>query len=217
MSKKYSNKAKLCLHCGNETIFEIKSEVNEKEHDFAYDDYGREIPVITFFSTYTLYKCPVCFKVTLTSLEYNDQEIWPDGSHAEYKETLYPVRTGELSLVPDKIKNAYESALKTKNVDNVMCVIGLRRTLDILCREHGEVKGSLHSRLNNLSERGIIPEVLDDASHLIRMIGNSAAHEDVEFDNYVVNYMIKFTRIILEYVYVIPKEIERMQSRFEEK
>ncbi|WP_430789695.1 DUF4145 domain-containing protein [Virgibacillus flavescens] len=215
--KRYSDEAILCLHCGNETILEIKSEIEEKEHEFDFDGYGRKFPILTYFSTYTLYKCPVCFKVSLTSLEYSDIEIGPDGSPYEYRETLYPVHTGELSLVPAKIRNAYESSLKTKNVDNVMCVMGLRRTLDILCRVHGEVKGSLNNRLNKLSEKGIIPGVLDDASHLIRVIGNSAAHDDVDFDSHVVNNMIKFTRIILEYVYVIPKEIERMQIKFESK
>ncbi|MFA1822766.1 DUF4145 domain-containing protein [Virgibacillus oceani] len=216
--KNYSNIAQLCLHCGNETILEIKSVVKDEEYEIDADDYGREFLVATFYTTYTLYKCPVCNKVTLKSLEASDIEIGPDGKPYDYKNTLYPVQTGELSSFPSEIRSAYESALKTRNIDSVICAIGLRRTLEILCYDQGEKEGSLQQKLNRLSERGVIPKVLDEASHLIRTIGNSAAHDvDVNFDTQIINDMIRFTRIILDYVYVIPKEIIRIQSHFDNK
>ncbi|WP_163102267.1 DUF4145 domain-containing protein [Peribacillus alkalitolerans] len=216
-NKIYSSKSIICLHCGNETIMEVSAKVNEKEYEYMYDDYhGEDVPVATYYTTYTLYKCPVCSKITLKSVEAFDADTDHRGRVNEYENILYPVQTGDLKFVPERIKGAYESALKTKNVDRVMCAIGLRRTLEMLCHDQGAEGRTLYNRLVDLSEKAIIPKVLDKVSHLIRDLGNSAAHaEDVEFDMHVINDLIRFTRIILDYVYVIPKELRRIQEQFD--
>jgi Domain of unknown function (DUF4145) len=218
MSKDYSSEPLLCLHCGNETVLEVKANFIDKDHEFEYHpEYRQEIPIFTYYSQYTLYKCPVCSKVTLRNIESCDAESDHTGKPIAYENILYPVKTGDLSFLPEKINKAFESALKTKNVDKVMCAIGLRRTLEMLCNDKGAQGRSLYHKLQDLSDKAIIPKVLDAASHLIRSLGNSAAHaEDVEFDIQTINDLIRFTRIILEYVYVIPKELNMIQSKFQE-
>jgi hypothetical protein len=216
MSKTYSSKPILCLHCGNETLLEVVATFNDKETEYMYDDYYEaEVPIATFYSDYTLYKCPVCSKVTLKSVDACDQDRDHTGKVIEYENILYPVQTGDLYYVPEKIKKAFESALKTKNVDKVMCALGLRRTLEMLCHDKGAEGRTLYNKLVDLSNKGIIPQVLNEASHLIRDLGNAAAHEeDVQFDVQTINDLIRFTRIILDYVYVIPKELRRLQTQF---
>jgi hypothetical protein len=218
MTKNYSSNPLLCLHCGNETILEIATKYSDSITETEWDEYYREeIPIVTFYSDYILYKCPVCSKVTLKSTEVCDQDTDHTGRPHEYEHILYPVQTGELHFVPERIKNAYESAQKTKNVDRVICAMGLRRTLEMLCNDQGAQGRTLYNKLVDLSEKAIIPKVLDDASHLIRGLGNSAAHEeDANFDIHTINALIRFTRIILDYVYVIPKELRRIQVQFEE-
>lgn len=86
----------------------------------------------------------------------------------------------------------------------------------MLCYDQGAEGRTLYKKLVDLSDKAIIPKVLDKVSHLIRDLGNAAAHEkDVEFDIHIINDIIRFTRIILDYVYVIPKELIRIQEQFD--
>ncbi|MEC0297154.1 DUF4145 domain-containing protein [Peribacillus frigoritolerans] len=213
----YSPTPLLCLHCGNETIMQIVASHNDQEVEYIFHpEYNEEVPWAVYDTLYTLYKCPVCSKVTLKSIESFDGIKDHNGRVIETENILYPVQTGDLKFVPELIKSAFESALKTKNVDKVMCAIGLRRTLEMLCYDQGAEGRTLYKKLVDLSDKAIIPKVLDKVSHLIRDLGNAAAHEkDVEFDIHIINDLIRFTRIILDYVYVIPKELIRIQEQFD--
>lgn len=218
MSKvEFSDGPILCLHCGNETIMEVLSRVEDKEIEYMSDPRYGKTSALSFYSFYTIYKCHTCLEVTLRSIKLSNQDYeYFEDEFAKYENYLYPVQTGNLSFVPFKIRNAYESALKVKKIDSVMCAIGLRRTLEMICHNQNAKGKTLFDKLDHLSSNGIIPEVLDDASHLIRTIGNSAAHDvDVKFNKKIVEDMLRFTRIILEYVYVIPKEIDKIQKHFE--
>lgn len=197
MTKQYTSNPILCLHCGNETIMEIATKFSDEVTDTEWDPYYKaEVPVVTFYDTYTLYKCPVCFKVTLKNVNACDQEIDHTGRVIEYEELLYPMQSSNLYFLPKNIKNTFESALKTKNVDKVMCAIGLRRTLEMLCYDQKAQGRNLYNKLVDLSNKSIIPKVLDKASHLIRDLGNSAAHdEEIQFDKQTINDLVKFTRL----------------------
>lgn len=189
MEKKFS-KVMLCLHCGNETIFEILSVYNDNVTEFEYDHYyGENIPTITFYTTYTLNKCPVYSKVTLKTVESCDADCDFSGKPIEYENNLYPsIAHGETQFLPDKIKRAFESAIKTKNVDAMMCALGQRRTLEMFCKEQNAEGRDLNSKIKYLVNNGVIPRGLDTASHLIRDIGKAAAHaDDVEFDKVTID------------------------------
>ena len=65
----------------------------------------------------------------------------------------------------------------------------------------------------DLTKKCIFPPIINDASDVLRILGNVAAHgDDFEYDSSIVNEMINFTQIIIEYVYVIPYKIQQIKD-----
>ncbi|MED1382013.1 DUF4145 domain-containing protein [Bacillus mycoides] len=90
--------------------------------------------------------------------------------------------------------------------------MALRRTLERMCKDKGAEGKNLYRKLKYLSDNGVIPPILSVMSSIIKDIGNEAAHgDDVEFDQQLVSSLFKFTEIILEYVYVIPRHLKKIQ------
>ncbi|MFP3748120.1 DUF4145 domain-containing protein, partial [Achromobacter sp. SIMBA_011] len=77
----------------------------------------------------------------------------------------------------------------------------------------GAVKGQLHQKLNQLQQQKILPPLMGDISKVIKDFGNMAAHGDqVDIDSYIVDAMFRLTNKILEYVYILPGEMN--EARF---
>lgn len=115
--------------------------------------------------------------------------------------------------MPKEIFQAYEVALKARYLDGALCLLSLRRTLEIICKQQGETKGNLVNKIQNLANRGVLPTVLKDASDILRMLGNEAAHGDnKKFDKLQIDQMIKFTETIIEYIYILPDKINEIKE-----
>lgn len=112
--------------------------------DLKYSDFD-------FFYQYEMFACPICHKVTLRET-YGDEtmiEGYENPVYGNEKNILYPLNSIDSASVPEKIKNAYEAALKTKGV---ACTgIGVGRCLSgcesgaafIRCREF--LYGTVHT------------------------------------------------------------------------
>ncbi|MEC1671250.1 DUF4145 domain-containing protein [Bacillus mojavensis] len=121
-----------------------------------------------------------------------------------------------LNLLPKNIKSAYESALKVKKIDAVVCLMALRRTLEMVCKNKGAIGRTLHAKLNDLEERKISPSLMGDLPKVIKEAGNAATHgDDIEFNSTMVATLFKFTNKILEYVYILPTEVARARRQME--
>lgn len=194
-----------CFHCGNKTLMPLKAECK-------YEDYDPECGLGETYFWY-VFLCPVCHKITLEQqynfseeMEYNGKPIW-------HSNILYPEINSEIEL-PPSVKSTFEAALKVRNIDGSICALSIRRTLEVMCKEKGEVDGSLYQKLKNLSSKGILPDILDEMADILRNLGNSAAHADeTEFSDDIVSSMIEFTKIILDYVYVLPNKLATIQKK----
>ncbi|MCS1350285.1 DUF4145 domain-containing protein [Mechercharimyces sp. CAU 1602] len=67
------------------------------------------------------------------------------------------------------------AALKTKNIDGAICVLALRRTLEMMCIDKGENNRNLYKNIQELSDRDILPPILDGMAGILREVGNYAA------------------------------------------
>jgi hypothetical protein len=206
-----------CFHCGNKTLMKQVSKHNmtdnEEIYDYRYDPF-RPIGVISFSKTWYLYLCPVCSEVTLERHSWFSEETGPNGEPFVHENILYPAFSSNEHFIPKGVKDAFDSALKVRNLDGAVCVLALRRALEKMCKEK-EAKGEdLFNKLKDLQDKKILPPIMKDVSYILRKEGNSAAHaDDVEFDEETVRQMIEFTRTILDYVYTLPKKIKLAQER----
>ncbi|MGG3989718.1 DUF4145 domain-containing protein [Heyndrickxia ginsengihumi] len=203
-----------CPHCGNKTPMELLNrfekvtkvplQFSEKAH---------------FHDIFEVFECPVCKGFQLFHTHWNTEEAYREGFDIyEEGSVLFPTSEKvNLYSLPKNIKGAYESALKVKNIDNAVCVMALRRTFEMVCKDKGAVNGQLHQKLNQLQQQGILPPLKGDISKVIKDFGNMAAHGDqVNFDKYMVESMFRFTNKILEYIYILPREMKRARQELED-
>lgn len=201
-----------CPHCGNKTLMNL---LNKFEKDTRIP-YGNE--EAQFVDIFEVFECPVCQGFHLYYTNWSSEESYPENYDIyEDGEVLFPASERvSLYRLPKNIKNAYESALKVKNIDDTVCLLALRRTLEMVCKDKGAVKGQLHQKLNQLQQQGILPPLMGDISKVIKDFGNMAAHGDqVDFNSHMVDGMFRFTNKILEYVYILPREMKRARREIE--
>jgi hypothetical protein len=116
-----------------------------------------------------------------------------------------------------KIEQAYQSALKVKNVDSNAFAVLLGRVLDQVCIERGAKGDSLYDRLKDLASKGEIPTRLAEMAHQLRHLRNIGAHADLgDLTSAEVPILDDLCRAILEYVYTAPKLIEQVELKMAE-
>ncbi len=199
-----------CRHCGNKTKLDIVAKYNERYSD----DFCCSID-------WLILKCCACNEILFAKIYAGEdtQYVSEDGS-IEWEEnfdTLYPVITYQNTNVPKKVNNAFLSAIKAQHIDDVICLIALRRTLEIICKDKNAKGRTLKDKILDLTNNGTFPVIINEASDILRILGNEAAHgDDFEYDWSIVKEMVNFTQIIIEYVYVIPYRIEQIKDTIDE-
>ena len=107
--------------------------------------------------------------------------------------------------VPKTIRAAHEEALKCLSARCWTAgTLMARRGVEAICAEHGETKGNLAAKLENLRKAGTIDDRLHEWSSVVRNLGNAGAHdtatmlsrEDADdalaFFEALVNYLYTF-------------------------
>lgn len=200
-----------CFHCGNTGLLLIENKIQKKTGGPIYDEAAEVVDYEPkeVYQWFTLF-CPVCYKVTLLecfSAEYQN--------YTESK-VLYPQSAMDTNGVPDNVKTAFESALKVKNIDTAICSLALRRVLEAICKDKGAEGNNLEKMIENMIERGILPEMYDDACWIIRQLGNSAAHADKKvFSMHQVDQTIEFVQNIINYLYTLPVKMKNLRDAIE--
>jgi hypothetical protein len=204
-----------CFHCGNETLMQKVGEYSWGSRDMEYSDFD-------FSYKYELFACPVCHKVTLreiygdeTMVNYHnyDQATWYDT-----KKIIFPLNSIDSDAVPKKVKEAYEAALKTKGIDKYVCLMALRRTLELLLKDKGATRWGLQDKIEEIAEKGLLPDTLKEASSLAKLLGDTATHDkEMEIDQYDVEAMAEFVGFIIQYLYIVPDKITTYKEKLDSK
>jgi hypothetical protein len=154
--------------------------------------------------------CETCGKLLL----YENMGDQLEESQFAQGDLTYPKDGFIDAVVPEKISKIYEEAYRIKEIAPNAYVVMIRKALEAIA-EHENVKGrNLQEKIEKLSEGGVIPSALSEATTLIREIGNIAAHADKEEIHPLLVYTVDdFFRTIIEYVYVAPKKLSEFKGR----
>lgn len=188
---------KFCPHCCNNSKL-------EKIHTQSYRSLGWYTETMeeeNFHCTYYIFKCTVCNQILLYDQFENDEL------------TLVFPSTKIDSSVPENVSKIYEEAIRIKNIAPNAFAVQIRRALEAVCIDRGSNKKGLFKQLEELGEKGEIPETLSKASDILRLIGNLGAHagdDDVHVSQ--VYAIDDFFKAIIEYVYVSPSKIEKFKK-----
>ena len=204
-----------CYHCVNTGLKRVEGEYKTKRGGPIHDEGNNIVDYDPIERVeMRLFSCPVCHEVTLYKEVFNEEYGFTDT--LEY---CYPkITVKHDAAIPDHIHKAYEAALKIKNIDEPMCLIGLRRVLEAICKDKGAEGTDLSKMVNDLVNKKVLPEMLNDACWVVRQLGNSAAHADqTDFYKYEVERTTEFVGALIDYLYVLPNRIARFKQNIEEK
>jgi len=185
------------------------------EHKYNWDECDGEFHG---YYNYQMFSCPICEKVTFLE-QYWDSLLSEQNDNYSAKpqeEILYPANKFHGDYVPQNVKDAYEAALKTKNIDSSICLIALRRTLEIICKEKKAKGRNLWTKITDLSKKGILPLELKNASTITKNYGNIGAHgEDLCISPPELELNVNFVQYIIDYLYILPAKIDEAQKKLE--
>jgi len=197
-----------CFYCGNNTLMNLVG-----EHKYNWDECDGEFHG---YYNYQMFSCPVCGKVTFLE-QYWDSLLSDQNDNYSSKpqeEILYPANKIHVDYVPPNVKDRYETALKTKNIDSAICLIALRKTLEIICEEKKAKGQSLWTKITDLSKKGILPPELKNASTITKNYGNIGAHgENIYISPFELDLNINFVQYIIDYLYILPAKLDEAQKK----
>ncbi len=138
--------------------------------------------------------CHTCEAPTLVI-----QEPYPDGDVSEPIQ-LYPLARGaRLHGAPTNVRNAFREAVScleragASTATAIMC----RRTLEVLCAQHGASGRDLKTQLEALHASDFIDRNLLEWATELRFLGNEAAHGVGEVDRKDAKDAVEFAEAML--------------------
>jgi hypothetical protein len=91
-----------------------------------------------------------------------------------------------------------------------------RSSLQAALREQKATGRSLKQEIDDLAEKGILPNIIKDWAHNVRELGNESAHPTAEqeaTDPKDARDIVKFMDFLFEYLYALPKQINEYRAR----
>ncbi len=150
------NKLLTCGGCGNKTLMSSRAEF-ERTEVYPYTNYMGNFEEGEEHTLYRIFSCPVCGNITLVESYWNDEmEERMAEEFCEEDKILYPNIVDEYLDVPTKINNAFKSAVRSRYLDFTLCMIALRRTLEMICIDKGVTEGMLGKKLKEMESKGLM-------------------------------------------------------------
>ena len=197
-----------CPHCGNNTPQVIV--YTHTIHNETYDSEGKYYA--TFDAYYYVVKCKTCHDISL----FLDWEYSENPGLLSEASLLFPLLKQFSENIPEEIRKTYNEARKIINISPDAFSVLIRKSLEYLCHDQGVTGKNLKNMLNKLAEKGTIPKTLSQMTDAIRLVGNIGAHaSEFHFGKEEAKLLDEFFIAIVEYVYIAPTKIEKLQTRIQ--
>jgi hypothetical protein len=191
-----------CPHCGKSGL-EVQAAVYA---EMTAGVAGRDTATLS----YQTWVCPVCSEITVERLFY-DPSVDPDNMQIS---TLYPLPDSLAYGLPPSVSKAYTEANRMKVVNSNAYAVMLGRMLDTVFLDRGAQGKTMYDKLNDLSQRGELPQRLADLAHNFRELRNIAAHADLgTLGPEDIPILEATVRAVLEYIYRAQALIEHSSHR----
>lgn len=121
---------------------------------------------------------------------------------------MYPAPPPALEhdAIPAGVRNAFNQGLQAFQAGaDDLAIVGFRKAIDLLAGAGG---APLAKRIAALD----VPTALREWAHTVREFGNSAAHTDFAASREAAREVMEFTRLLLEYHYVLPARVAELRA-----
>ncbi len=196
---------RICPHCGNKTILELKSTIIEVDTVKPFGDDGPS--ELINIQSYVL-QCRTCGEVSL----YRDWNFQDEPTDVYAAKQLYP---GEKNLVdvPQAIRDSYFEAKKVEKNSPTAFAVLIRRALEYLCKDKEASGRNLKEQIDDLALKEVIPKTLARMAGALRYFGNLGAHStDTKIGIQEAEMMDDFFIAVIEYVYIAPGKLKKLEE-----
>jgi hypothetical protein len=127
-------------------------------------------------------------------------------------------REGAAPELPDNVRISFAEAIGALNGGLWRsAVIMSRSAIQAAVRGHGATGTTLAAEIKDLAVRNVVPQPIADWANEIRTAGNPVAHpEDEVISEHDAEEIIALADSLFDYLYVIPREVERRRTRLAE-
>ncbi len=104
--------------------------------------------------------------------------------------------------------------LKDENWD--AAVLMARSSLQASLRDQDATGNNLKQEIDDLAEKGILPNIMKDWAHTVRELGNESAHPQLDQEPTSAQDakdIVGFMDYLFEYLYTLPKQINEYRER----
>lgn len=204
-----------CSHCGNRTPHALRFEY---EHSMFWDELDNHEKVYQPY-TWLCYSCGTCGCLNIFGAFFNlelEIESLPRAKlHPRGADILpLPHTLSPNQPIPARVLHLYEEVWPLRHRAPAAFIGQVRRLLEFVCADQGASGKDLFAKLQDLSAKGVFPGYFIQISDLLRKVGNMGAHAaEEELSVWDAEIIDDFFRSIVDYVYVAPARIKRMEDR----
>lgn len=207
-----------CYNCGNETNHEmIFHQVSNILYDMFETEAGWNKANNNFH--YYLFKCSTCTGLNIIGGFENEininsnkfQRLYPTGPNIRVE--LHKLDQAK-QPVPEKLLKKYEEIWFLRmQVPNAFAN-QIRRCLEMICNDFHAKGKTLFSKLIDLKEKGLLPGENEELTRVIREVGNIGSHDSgQDLDIWDVELLDEFFKTIVDYLYIVPAKLKRLNTR----
>ncbi|MBP2661476.1 MAG: hypothetical protein H6Q69_4508 [Firmicutes bacterium] len=205
-----------CLHCNHQSVVDI---VATHSKTFGDDD-----DIVWVNYEWNLYLCRVCKDITLEQISECSEDMEYDNSGNGYiepvKTIIYPLdKTNSLPEppkdLPEELVDDYNEARSIVHLSPRGSAALLRLVLQKLCKHLGAKGKKIDDDIAFLVSNGL-PETLQKAFDIVRVIGNEAVHPgtiDLKDDHETAKKLFLLINTIVDHLITQPKNINELYSK----
>ena len=204
-----------CSYCGNRTPHTL---CFEYEKSMFFDEINKDEKLYQPF-TWLCYSCGTCGGLNIFGAFFNFElpieSLAQSKLHPKGSDILPPSHTlSPRQPVPEKVLRLYEEVWPLRYRSPAAFIGQVRRLLEYICADQGATGKDLFTKLQDLKTKGVFPGYFTPISDLLRKVGNMGAHAvENELSVWDAELIDEFFRSIVEYVYIAPARIRRMEMR----
>jgi uncharacterized protein DUF4145 len=202
-----------CGHCGNRTPH---SKAWQYESLQLYEQHDDRIWTETY--TWVLYACGTCGGLNIYGDFYSvhgSDQLSRTRLHPRASLLLPPSHMiSPREPIPPRIVKLYEEVWPLRHRAPAAFIGQVRRLLEFVCEDQQAAGRSLFEQLRHLVTHGTLPGYFANITDLLRVVGNMGVHAtDEDLSRWDAELIDDFFRSVVDYVYVAPAKIRRMQER----
>ena len=193
-----------CAFCNEKGNFE------KAHHSEKSNSQGKKL-------NYDILKCTNCGNLTMVF--WSAAHAWgPSGGLHDYKTVPWPRQTTQFpDFWPSDVGRYWLQArrsLEGKNWDAASLMA--RSAIQLITRYQKAVGKNLKEEIDDLAVKGMLPPVMKEWAHEVRVLGNENAHPkpgDKGTEQKDANDIVQFLSFLLTMTYNLPHEIQQFRQR----